>query len=124
KAKAKEKVVRPNAYILPRAYTDVVKKLMNHGAVVEQLTHDHSLSVQCYQVTERNVLNQGHRPVSEFQTEVIQEQRHFPAGSYVIRSAQAVAHLVSLALEPGSPSSYFANGLLPSYPQGELPVYR
>jgi len=123
-AKAKEKVIRPNAYILPRAFVNVVKKLMNHGVIVEQLTDDQTLFTQYYQVTERNVRNEGNRPVSELKTEIVQEQRYFPKGSYVIRSAQAVAYLVSLALEPGSPSSYFAQGFLPSYPKGELPVYR
>lgn len=115
---------RPNAYILPPAYHHIVEKLINQGAKVEQLAEGQILEVECFEVVDREVNNKGDRPLSKLTTNIHTEKRYFDKGSYVIRSAQAVANLVSLALEPESESSYFTYNFFPTYIEGELPVYR
>lgn len=115
---------RPNAYMLPPAYHEIVNKLKNQGAAVEKLTESQTLEVECFEVVEREVNNQGDRPLSQLTTKIKTEQRYFEKGSYVIRSAQPTAYLVSLSLEPESGDSYFTYNFFPTHMNGELPVYR
>ena len=66
-------------------------------------------------------------------TEVVSKRVKFPAGTFIFTMAQANANLLVAALEPESPSSFVALGLLPVDKQGthpsigassEVPVYR
>lgn len=115
---------RPTAYILPPAFRHIARKLEILGAHVEQLAEGVNLEVECFEVKDRSISNKGDRPLSAYTTEINVEKRYFDKGSHVIMSAQPVAHLISLALEPESVDSYFTYNFIPTYIGGELPVYR
>jgi len=115
---------RPTAYILPPAFQHIAQKLETLGARVDRLAAGVDLEVECFEVKERSISNKGDRPLSAYTTEMKEEKRYFDKGSHVIMSAQPVAHLISLALEPESVDSYFTYNFIPTYIGGELPVYR
>lgn len=115
---------RPTAYILPPAFHDIAEKLEMLGAEVDQLSTGIELDVECFEVVERDVSNKGDRPLSIYKTSIDEKKRFFQKGSYVIIGAQPAAHIVSLALEPESIDSYFTYNFVPTYVEGELPVYR
>ncbi|HLS06861.1 MAG TPA: M14 family metallocarboxypeptidase [Bacillota bacterium] len=124
KSVATMKRKRPTAYILPPAYQAIVEKLKLHGITVERLADDQLLNVECFELVQREVINEGSHPTNKLTTNITSEERLFLAGSYFIRSAQARALLASLALEPESDASFFAHNFIPTYVSEELPVYR
>lgn len=124
KATATLKRKRPNAYILPPGFCQVVAKLMIHGIKIDQLSSDQTLSVECFHVVKREVVNEGRQPKSKLTTNITIEERLFLKGSYLIRSDQERALIASLALEPESTASYFTHNIIASYVAAELPVYR
>lgn len=115
---------RPDAYIFPPSYKAIANKLKTHGLNIVRLTEQYNLPVQYYQVIKREVMNEGHRPLSLLTTEILSDKRFFPKGSFVVPSGQNRGLIAALALEPESMASYFAQGFLPSYVSQELPVYR
>lgn len=115
---------RPNAYLLPPGFNDVIKKLQIHGVEIDQLDKDRSITVECFHVVKREVINEGRQPKSKLTTNITTEERLFLRGSYFIRSDQVRALIASLALEPESPASYFTHNIIASYVATELPVYR
>jgi len=95
---------RPYAYVLPREATDAVALLRQHGITVEQLTAQSSLAVSAYTVkgvTHSTVYN--HAAVTSIEVgEVLELTRNFPAGSYVVRTAQMQGRVLMHLLEPES----------------------
>lgn len=95
---------RPYAYVLPREATDAVALLRQHGITVEQLTSQSSLAVSAYTVkgvTHSQVYN--HSAATSIEVgEVLELTRNFPAGSYVVRTAQMQGRVVVHLLEPES----------------------
>lgn len=118
------KRIRPNAYILPPAYAHIVKKLQLQGVKVERLVTEQTLDVECFEVVQREVINENDQPLSKLTTNVTTEKRMFVAGSFLIRSNQSRALIASLALEPEAKSSFFTQNFIPTYIGEELPLYR
>lgn len=118
------KRIRPNAYILPPAYASVIKKLQFQGIKIERLVKQQILDVECFEVIQREIMNENDRPLSKLTTNVTTEKRKFLPGSLIIRSNQPRALIASLALEPEANSSFFTQNLMPSYVKEELPIYR
>jgi hypothetical protein len=92
---------RPWAYILPRDAEDAVAMLRRHGITVERLLEPRSLQVQAYTVAGVEHEEQyNHAAVTRIQVgEVITQAREFPAGTYVVPTAQSLGRLVSHMLE-------------------------
>lgn len=95
---------RPYAYVLPREATDAVALLRQHGITVEQLTAQSSLAVSAYTVkgvSYSQVYN--HAAATSIEVgEVLELTRNFPAGSYVVRTAQMQGRVLMHLLEPES----------------------
>jgi len=95
---------RPYAYVLPREATEAVALLRQHGITVEQLTSQASLAVSAYTVkgvTHSAVYN--HAAATSIEVgEVLELTRNFPAGSYVVRTAQMQGRVLMHLLEPES----------------------
>lgn len=93
---------RPYAYVLPREATAAVALLRQHGITVEQLSEATTLQVAAYTV--KNVTHApqyNHAATTSIEVgEVVNVERAFPAGSYVVRTAQMQGRLAVHLLEP------------------------
>jgi dipeptidyl-peptidase 4 len=92
---------RPWAYLLPRDAEDAVALLMRHGITVERLTDQASLEVQAYTVADVTYARQyNHAAVTLIEVgEVLMRTRNFPAGTYLVPTAQNLGRLVTHMLE-------------------------
>ncbi len=127
---------RPYAYLLLPSHAEVARRLTMSGVEGRRLDKPTELEVESYEVTERragNVFIEGHIR-STVSTEVKVKKRLFPAGTFVYAMAQPAANLLIAALEPESPSSFTALGMIPTDRRGlanpqeaapsEVPVFR
>ena len=126
---------RPWAYVLLPHFSDVAHRLSLSGVEVRRLTAPMELEVEAYEVTQRRASTsfvEG-RITHAVTTRVAAKRMRLPAGAYVIPMAQANANVAVVALEPESPSSFVAFGLIPVDTRdapatigagSEVPVYR
>ncbi len=95
---------RPYAYILPREAVQAVALLRQHNITVEVLREPKALTVQAYELgdvfyrTEYD--HQGATTVTVKAVHTV--ERTFPAGTYVVSTAQMLGRLVAHLLEPES----------------------
>jgi hypothetical protein len=93
---------RPWAYLLPRDAVDAAAMLRRHGIDVERLDTATTLTVDAYTVAgvsyERAYNHQAALRVRVGQ--VVTSERTFPAGTYVVQTAQYLGRLVAQMLEP------------------------
>ena len=93
---------RPWAYVLPRDAVDAVQMLLRHGIIVERLTSAAALEVDAYTVA--NVTYErayNHAAATRVEVgEVLTLDMEFPAGTYVVPTAQFLGRLVTHMLEP------------------------
>ena len=95
---------RPYAYVLPREATEAVALLRRHNITVEQLTSATSLDISAYTIAEVTYSQQyNHAAAASVRVgEVLTLTRTFPAGSYVVRTAQMQGRVAVHLLEPES----------------------
>ena len=95
---------RPYAYVLPREATEAVALLRQHKIAVERLTEPTQLTVSAYTVADVTHAPQyNHAATTTIKVgEVRTTQRTFPAGSYVVRTAQMQGRVAVHLLEPES----------------------
>ena len=101
---AKRTVRLPYAYLIPLAATDVPDKLRQHGLAVERLTAPATLETEAFRIKEikgAERLYQGHR-TNTVKGEYAVEKRDFPAGTWLVRTAQPLGRLAAYLLEPES----------------------
>jgi hypothetical protein len=94
----------PRGYLIPVQDREVIEKLVQHGILVERLVEPAELTVEAFNVTEvqsSDALNQGHHP-NRITGEYSEKKVSFPAGTYYVRMAQALANVASSLLEPES----------------------
>jgi hypothetical protein len=96
-------VRRPHAYLFPARLARIVDNLQRHGIVVEELREDVDLEVEAYRIDgiSRGAAFQKH-PLVSVEASRRKESRHLPAGTIVVRTAQALGSLAAYILEPQS----------------------
>lgn len=92
---------RPWAYILPRDAEDAVAMLRRHGITVERLVQPTTLRVDAYTIEDITYEPQyNHAAVARIHVgEVVTQTHDFPAGTYVVPTAQYLGRLVAHMLE-------------------------
>ena len=128
-----ESIQIPYAYILSVQDPQLIDLLKTHGIVMEQLSEPITMKVEAFKITELTAskrLNQGHY-TNKIKGEFIVEEKEFPKGTYVIRTAQKLGWLTSYLLEPQADDgllvwNYFDRYLTPQWGSGfyPYPVYR
>lgn len=95
---------RPYAYIIPREATAVVDLLRQHNITVEVLKSQVSLPVQAYEIGDVFYRAEyDHQAVTTLTVKATHNvERAFPAGTYVVSTAQMLGRLVAHMLEPES----------------------
>ena len=110
---------RPSAYILMPENTGIVTKLKILGVKADTLRHDVDLRVE--------IFTEG-RPISgtvETGSFILSEQnRHIPAGSFLIPTAQKNANFAVSTMEPEMENGYYRYNMIRKNANGEIPVYR
>ena len=95
-------VARPFAYIVPLGFDPIIAKLRQHGIAVEPFAG--RATVEAYTITgfaRARREFQGHREVS-VEADAALIERDFPAGSFIVRTAQPLGTLAVYLLEPES----------------------
>ena len=129
----KRNVSFPAAYLITVPDPEIKQKLLEHGLLVEYLTHEVSLEVEIFTPRELKGAErpfQGHR-LNQIKGEYKKETRKFPAGTLLVRTAQPSGFLAAYLLEPESDDglvvwNFFDRHLAGQWQRGfsELPVYR
>jgi hypothetical protein len=110
---------RPCGYWLaPGAHT-VAERLQMLGVQVMRVAESGSVVAETYAETARrsSTLDEGYGPGAEIALVEVTPTRaaiDIPAGSFYVPMNQSMANVAIAALEPDTPSSYFAHHLLPS----------
>ena len=129
----KRSVRFPFAYVLGVPDSEVIVKLRQHGLLVEKLTEPATLQVEAFRVKELRAEErayQGHH-LNRVKGEYAAETRTFPAGTFIVPTAQPLGVLAAYLLEPESDDgllvwNFFDRYLVPQWSR-ELqayPVYR
>jgi hypothetical protein len=93
---------RPWAYLLPRDAVDAVAMLRRHGITVERLEASAELEVEAYTVADVTY-EQAYNHAAAMRVrvgDVLTVEREFPAGTYVVPTAQPLGRLAAHMLEP------------------------
>jgi dipeptidyl aminopeptidase/acylaminoacyl peptidase len=121
-------VRKPSAYLLPAAPTGVIENLQRHGIEVEELREDIELPTEVYRVDKVSRAQQPFQKHSLTALEVTArtENRRFPAGTLLVRTAQPLGTLAVYLLEPQSEDglctwNFFDDALAPGK---DYPVLR
>ena len=97
----------PEAYIVPREWTEAIERLEAHGVEFARLTEAVELEIRTWKFSDaswRERPYEGHHPVT-FTAEPVTETRLFPAGSVVVDMNQRAARVAAHLLEPQGPDS-------------------
>lgn len=113
-----ETTSRPYAYIFPAKFSTAADTLRRHGIKVHTLSQAYELDAETQRITKLTKSSnafQRHRLV-QADAELVKQKATFPAGSYLVRSAQPLGSLACYLLEPRSDDSlmtwnYFDDGL-------------
>lgn len=98
-------VTRPKAYVIPKAHSNVIANLRNHGVTFETVAKPRDESVTAYTVTNYEKAEQefqGHRMVSKVEVKTEVRTASLAAGDVVVPTNQPLARLIVNLLEPQS----------------------
>ena len=98
-------VTRPTAYLIPAHQAPTVELLQAHGITVDRLEAPDTKTVAIDRVEATNRsgrLFEGHRLLEITSTKSRTETRSFPAGTYLVPTAQPLGNLATYLLEPRS----------------------
>lgn len=102
---------KPNAYIIPRAYKQIVDRMENNGVEVFRLAKDEIREVEIYKIGEYKTTEkpyEGHYLHSQLQVEKSLENIQYHKGDYIIYTNQASNNYIINTLEPQAPDSWFS----------------
>lgn len=109
--KATLTVDKPNAYIIPRAYKQIVDKMKANGVEVFHLAKDEIRQVEIYRILDYQTTEkpyEGHYLYSKIEVEKSLENIQYHKGDYIIYTNQAANRYIVNTLEPQAPDSWFA----------------
>ena len=117
---------RPEGYVIPRTYADVVSRLVDSGVEVETLPYEFRGPVEVLNITSvqfGGAYVEGTVPIT-VTTNPYRKDIHLPAGSFCISSRQRYAGLAFVTLEPESKDGYVAFGIIPVAVGSDYPIFR
>lgn len=104
-------VKRPDYYIIPQAWTEVIEKLELNGVKVDTLTKDEEKEVEAYYIKKHNTRNspyEGHYLHRDVEIEKRNMTLPFRQGDYKISTHQHLSRFIIETLEPHAPDAFFA----------------
>ena len=117
---------RPEAYLIPRTYADIVERLEILGLEVETLQYEYRGTVEALNITSLELDDEIYegRVLSTVTTSPYERAIHLPSGSYWVSTRQKNAALAFIALEPENIDSYITFGIIYVEEGGEYPIFR
>ena len=114
---------RPTAYLIPKAWQEVVDILRRNGVPLEPLAHDVTVPVEAYYLEDFKTTPkpfEGHYVHSQVQLRTARETATFHQGDFVVylNEAAPVRYVVE-TLEPQATDSFFAWGFFDSVLQAK-----
>src|SRR3990172_10354627 len=103
-------ITKPEAYIVPQAWWQVIELLKLNGVSMEQLSNDKSFEVESYYIESfvtRNPPYEGHYLHSNVKLRKVSQTRKFYKGDYIIYTNQQSNNFIMHVLEPQAGDSYF-----------------
>lgn len=115
----------PKYYFIPQAWTKVIEVLEAHGIRMWTLRSSVTGPIESYKFSDVKWQErpfEGRHPV-KFKSEAISEMRTFPAGTFVVPTAQRTGKVLLNLLEPNGPDSFvgwgFFDGIFEQKEYGE-----
>ncbi|KAK4621514.1 Carboxypeptidase 2 [Fulvia fulva] len=117
---------RPEAYLIPRAWTDLVDRLKSSGLEVQKLPYSYRDVVEALTITNATLSSQYYEGtvLSSVTTRSDSIYVELPAGSFWVTTRQKNAALAFVALEPENIDSYVSFNIIPMEVGDEYPIYR
>jgi dipeptidyl-peptidase-4 len=123
----------PYAYLISVPDHEIIAKLLQHGLTVEKLEEPVTLEVESFKVKELKTSElpyQGHH-LNQIKGEYGTEKKEFPAGTFLVPTAQPLGNLAAYLLEPESDDglivwNFFDRYLVSQWGRGlqVCPVYK
>jgi len=108
--KAKDSVIIPSAYIIPKGYWNIVKLLSANDIRVTEIRKDSIIDAEVYRIknyeTVRNPF-EGHYLHYNTQVESSNEKVTMLEGDYLVKTNQDGVRYIIETLEPSAPDSFF-----------------
>ncbi|KAH6962815.1 hypothetical protein DER45DRAFT_480086 [Fusarium avenaceum] len=117
---------RPEAYVIPRTWSDVAERLEILGLEVEKLNYEFRKTLDTLTIESSTVdpdLYEG-TYLNTVTTNSTSREVVLPVGSYYVSTRQQNAALAFIALEPENIDSYVAFNIIPLKAGMEYPVFR
>lgn len=117
---------RPEAYLIPKSWSDLAERLRIGGLEVIHLPQTFRGRVEVLNITSvafDRTYYEGVVPVT-VTTSTVEKEIELPAGSFLISTRQRNAALAFVALEPENIDSYVAFNIIPVEQGDEYPVFR
>lgn len=109
--KTTKSVQKPYAYIIPKAYDEVIDRLKWNGVQVKELRQDTKLPLDMYYIEDyktRTSPYEGHYLHYNVSTRTEKQTLTYRAGDYVVITDQPINRYIIETLEPEGPDSFFA----------------
>lgn len=104
-------VDKPDAYIIPRAYKQIVDRMKNNGVEVFRLSKDEIREVEIYKIGNYETSSrpyEGHYLHSKLEVEKSIQNIQYHKGDYIIYTNQPSNNYIVSTLEPQGPDSWFS----------------
>lgn len=108
---ATDSVLRPDYYIIPQAWQDVIIRLQLSQIELKRLTQDITLEVEAYYIDDYSTVEhpyEGHYLHSKIEATKQSRQMLFRKGDFVVSTNNKYAQFIVQSLEPKAVDSYFA----------------
>jgi len=115
-------VTVPDAYIVPFAWEEVIRRLEVNGVQMKQLQHDTTITVETYYIDSfepARRATQGHYFNSNVKLRTVTQEVSFFRGDYVVPVNQKSKRYIITMLEPQSASGFFAWNFFDSFLEGQ-----
>jgi len=109
--KPTQTIQKPQAYIIPKAYQEVIERLQWNQVEVFTLSKDIEVSAEMYRIKDFETTDrayEGHYLHSKVEVETFPTQASYRKGDFVVFPDQTVNRYIIETLEPTAPDSYFA----------------
>ncbi|KAI7191773.1 putative hydroxyindole O-methyltransferase [Hortaea werneckii] len=118
--------LRPEAYLIPRAWADVAERLRIYGLEVQELEYAYQGPVEALNVTSSTLGESRYEGavLQTVETRTVNREISLPPGSFWMSTQQKNIGLAFNALEPENIDSYVTFGIIPLDENDEYPIFR
>ncbi|GAW21059.1 hypothetical protein ANO14919_105720 [Xylariales sp. No.14919] len=117
---------RPEAYLIPRTWSDLAIRLQESGVIVETLDYEYHGAVEALKITSASPARAYYEGAIQVTvtTEPYRKEVRLPVGSFLVSTRQKNAALAFVTLEPENIDSYVRFNLVPVEAGDEYPIFR